>query len=1012
MRLALSIALTIILLASHAGAVREIEKPFQLPAPPPDFQAINGVTMESGITWHPIVAGEAEIAWIAHLSDKSRFLSISYGAPLPFINDPSNEDKLIYLAVDFVVQNAKMLGCEGCTPRITEISHRRNLTIVTLDLAIDGVKVEVANIVLVLNQNGALISVKADAFGGETIGIFDLEPVQLRNFALSSLPVSCSVETEEFTWLPERDGNGSIRLLASNKLELTSENPTIRPTLYVDASSGNVLAAENRIHFVDFEGASSGGIFPSYGREEQEIRPFVDQEITIEGSTVFTDDEGIFSIELDDGDSPFSTDAHLNGHWVVVSEFIDENPNAHFTADIDADQFAEVFWNNNISSPDERNLYYHVNIIHDHYKQLEPDFVGMDFPIDAICGVGGAGFEGLEDNAFSNGPQIYFGRGRQADNFAHYCDVIYHEYGHSVTGAVYGNNPLPYEGESGAMNEGWSDYFTCSLTDESRIGEGGLFGNGVIRNIDNNLIYPRDLRGEVHDDSRMFSAALWHTREILGARYCDSLFHFARYLYADDFREYFLDVLITDDDDGDLTNGSPNYRILYEQFARHGITLLDTSHFQITHVNLVDSIDGGGEGDDNGLFEPGEKIQIDVSVFRTGAPIPFNDDSIFVQLSSDSPFLDMVLDRAKIAPLRPGEFASTTSPLMALVDSEAPLTFANIYLTVGASEGEALEIDTVRIPLGRPPIALVSDGKHDIDRSFWFHRALDQLGLVYADVETSDTSRQLSRSLAVFDKIIWFTGDAEVGVLEDQSREALEGYLDGGGKLIITGQHIDKWNGGEQFLSNRLGAHLLPDTINTPYLEWQRTIEGEPLKIHLRGGIGANNQRKPSVIRPINNGQPTFLWMRVPGNPAGAVRRFDRTNHSQTIFYAFGMESVGGAGRTTTLAELLDISLEMLDEEVSVEKATPIVTSFALHPAFPNPFNSTTTISFSLPSNVEVSVEVFDLSGRLVETLLSGKTASGEHRIAWRTGSQPSGVYYVQLRSLEEVERRCLLLLR
>jgi hypothetical protein len=66
---------------------------------------------------------------------------------------------------------------------------------------------------------------------------------------------------------------------------------------------------------------------------------------------------------------------------------------------------------------------------------------------------------------------------------------------------------------------------------------------------------------------------------------------------------------------------------------------------------------------------------------------------------------------------------------------------------------------------------------------------------------------------------------------------------------------------------------------------------------------------------------------------------------------------------------------------------------------FPNPFNPSTTISFTLPEASTISLKVFDVNGREVATVANGSFAAGTHMLVFDAATLPNGLYMYRLES-------------
>ncbi len=138
----------------------------------------------------------------------------------------------------------------------------------------------------------------------------------------------------------------------------------------------------------------------------------------------------------------------------------------------------------------------------------------------------------------------------------------------------------------------------------------------------------------------------------------------------------------------------------------------------------------------------------------------------------------------------------------------------------------------------------------------------------------------------------------------------------------------------------------------------------------------------------------------------------------EECFYRFSYEDASGEPLITRIdpADSESYNVRMFyrsncDDLVSVEpESMPM--AFALLPAWPNPFNPVTHVAFVLPQAGQVRLEVFDLAGRRVSTLVNGSMAAGQHEALFNGGMLASGVYFSRLSAGSEVRVGKLMLIK
>lgn len=86
--------------------------------------------------------------------------------------------------------------------------------------------------------------------------------------------------------------------------------------------------------------------------------------------------------------------------------------------------------------------------------------------------------------------------------------------------------------------------------------------------------------------------------------------------------------------------------------------------------------------------------------------------------------------------------------------------------------------------------------------------------------------------------------------------------------------------------------------------------------------------------------------------------------------------------------------------------------TFALAQNYPNPFNPSTSISFQLPSAGEVKLEIFNILGQRVKTLLDQRLEAGQHTVTFDGSALASGLYLYRLRADEKTLTRKMVMVK
>ncbi|MBL7924552.1 MAG: M36 family metallopeptidase [Bacteroidia bacterium] len=357
----------------------------------------------------------------------------------------------------------------------------------------------------------------------------------------------------------------------------------------VDAKDGKVLYRQDRIvSIVSSDVTVNATVYPTHPYNPTSIVNLPYLQINVGGTNYNTDVNGFINFP---NTSTFNGTFTLQGPWAEVYTGANGTTLQSFTAALDPGTNTISFDNN--STIRHLSAYYHTNVVHDFMKNYLSNFSGLDFPIsvkvertDGTC------------NAFYDGGLNFYTTAGGCYALSMVADVVYHEYGHGITNVFWDDNGLNFS--NGAMGEGYSDVWAIAITGNPVLGIGfsDTDPTSSVRDYDfnNNVsrkVYPQNIVGEVHADGEIIAGAWWSTSLLLGSLpLMTDIFTESHYGLANGpdgaegqvYTDILIDALQADDNDANLSNGTPNAGPISQAFALHGITLLSNANLNHTPV--------------------------------------------------------------------------------------------------------------------------------------------------------------------------------------------------------------------------------------------------------------------------------------------------------------------------------------------------------------------------------------------------------------------------------------------
>ncbi len=900
---------------------------------------------------------------------------------------PGASRETIQAAVEaFVSRNASLLRCETRDLRLHDIIEMPNgLTYVIFDQIYQGRPVVFGRIDVAL-RDGTVVLVGSEFYNDIGIGAYPAigegVAVATAHLGIPSSPEDAPQGPANLVVLPLfREGAPEYRL--AWEIDLKTHEPENIWRTYVDAVSGDLLWRTGLYSFytlygyvhADVELGEVNGGFTEVGLE--------DERLQASGSyNGYTDEVGDWTIEVPNN-VVYSVVTEHFGRYCNVNRY--DGASAVLTENGTPSAPINFYFDASNSQPSERDAYYYVNTVHDWLKMADPTATQLDYALSTNVNVTTG-----TCNAYWNGSSINFYReGGGCNNMARISDVVYHEYGHAISQKLYSPNGVP-----GSLGEAYSDIASEMINNDPCLARYFQVGGGCLRNAENLRQYPgTECGGEIYCLSEILAGAMWKTREFFNMRYGDegaypilSQIHIeALRTKPTSFPTYLTRLLMADDTDANLNNGTPNWDEICDGFAMHNLPCPAlTNYVTVTATELDDQPQdsggylvtavavavGGGSIDPNGvqLFyvaDPGGREDWQ-SVTMTATGVPNEYEGTIPQQACGS-FVRYYVRAQKLT----GEYA--TAP------ENAPYRQAYEFMT-GPYE---VKIDDDLEAEGGWTLGWTGD---TATQGMWER---DDPGGKWSDT-WGYTQPEDDHSAA---GTMCFVTDATGG--------AWSSYDVDGGKTSVVSPQMD-WR--QSFAPGDSTDAIASISF------WGFFFDYTPVDDTLRCAISNDDgvSWKDLVkIEGMNKNEWTYYKVYVGT---------DELAFTENMRVRFQMEDINTA--TTCAEAAIDdviIRVNACPTDVADGEAAPL--RFFVDPGRPNPFNPMTSIRFGIPSAERTKVDIIDTSGRRVATLFDGVRQAGYHSIVWdgRDGQgHPvgSGMYYCNVKWADKSIQRKLMLVK
>ena len=536
--------------------------------------------LRHGEAWQVFLDGEGE-GWLARFDERTGTPHRAWGRGISLAQS-ADRDAVVAGLQGFVARNAALLGGVDPSDLVVEragyvartdtwylrLGQRARTVRGDVPVWRGGVEARV--------RQGRLIMFGMDVYPDAAVldTPIKVEAETAVEIAIQDGPAPFALHTEpraELVALP-LEVDGELRTHVAWEVRTRTTEPPGIWVSFVDADTGALLNVHNEVRFLSGTLTATHDTRTLDGDTTTSAMPWARVE-GAGGDITVTDEDGAW--ELDDEDAATTS---LYGTYVYVRNYSG-------SADGELDLDGDGTWTDDDATQAEIDSFIFINQVMEWARAYVPEVsytstrIRSNVNISSSC------------NAYYDGSVNFLRAGSPCNNTGQIADVAYHEWGHGLH--YYSLESGSYDSSVG---EGFSDTVAFMLTGDATIAPYFYTSGGGIREVATDKVYPDDIEGESHADGLIYAGAVWDLWAALEDAYPgdpDAAYDALVTLSLDaikggpEIETAYDEFVAADDDNGDLSDGTPHMCSIIEAFNLHGLGPGGTSALvQVSHLPL------------------------------------------------------------------------------------------------------------------------------------------------------------------------------------------------------------------------------------------------------------------------------------------------------------------------------------------------------------------------------------------------------------------------------------------